>query len=207
MDCKHSKMFVEENSQPQQQQQQQLAKATAKSVQQLQQQQYAPVQTQTPLLHPLLLQDRSCLPLNQLPIDDFHLLENPNKYGEDEKQLRIKLTAVYRLIELNGWSMGIYNHVTVSICQLQLAFRRASGRFVVVSGLKSRSCSLTSQPASQSVSLINSSADWQPTWLVSSQVREVRWQHVAPADICGSQSLVGLSPAADAAAATQQPLA
>lgn len=50
-----------------------------------------------------------------LPIDDFHLLENPNKYSDDEKQLRIKLAAVYRLIELNGWAMGIYNHVTVSV--------------------------------------------------------------------------------------------
>ena len=50
-----------------------------------------------------------------LPIDDFHLLENPNKYTEDERQLRIKLAAVYRLIELNGWAMGIYNHVTVSV--------------------------------------------------------------------------------------------
>lgn len=53
-----------------------------------------------------------------LPIDDFHLLENANKYGEEEKQLRIKLAAVYRLIEINGWSMGIYNHVTVSISLL-----------------------------------------------------------------------------------------
>jgi hypothetical protein len=52
-----------------------------------------------------------------LPIDDFHLTESPNKYSEDERQLRIKLAAVYRLIELNGWSMGIYNHVTVS-CQI-----------------------------------------------------------------------------------------
>lgn len=49
------------------------------------------------------------------PIDDFHLLENPNKYGEEERQLRIKLAAVYRLIELNGWSMGIYNHVTAKL--------------------------------------------------------------------------------------------
>lgn len=49
-----------------------------------------------------------------MPIDDFHMLDNPNKYGDEEKQLRIKLTAVYRLIEINGWSMGIYNHVTVS---------------------------------------------------------------------------------------------
>lgn len=52
-----------------------------------------------------------------LPIDDFHLLENPNKYGEEERQLRIKVAAVYRLIELNGWAMGIYNHVTVSSIQ------------------------------------------------------------------------------------------
>lgn len=50
-----------------------------------------------------------------LPIDDFHMIDNPNKYSEDEKQLRIKLAAVYRLIEMNGWSMGIYNHVTVSV--------------------------------------------------------------------------------------------
>lgn len=49
-----------------------------------------------------------------MPIDDFHLLDNPNKYADEERQLRIKLTAVYRLIEINGWSMGIYNHVTVS---------------------------------------------------------------------------------------------
>lgn len=49
------------------------------------------------------------------PIDDFHLLDNPNKYHDDEKQLRIKLAAVYRLIELHGWSMGIYNHVTAKI--------------------------------------------------------------------------------------------
>lgn len=54
-----------------------------------------------------------------LPINDFHLLENANKYSEEEKQLRIKLAAVYRLIEMNGWSMGIYNHVTVSTCSLE----------------------------------------------------------------------------------------
>lgn len=57
-----------------------------------------------------------------LPIDDFYLLDNPNKYNEDEKQLRIKLTAVYRLIEQNGWSMGIYNHVTVKLEKLNDRF-------------------------------------------------------------------------------------
>lgn len=50
-----------------------------------------------------------------LPIDDFHLLDYPVKYSDEERQLRIKLTAVYRLIEKNRWSMGIYNHVTVSV--------------------------------------------------------------------------------------------
>lgn len=62
---------------------------------------------------PVLQQQPQQAPL--LPIDDFYMLENPNKYSEEEKQLRIKLTAVYRLIEQNGWSMGIYNHVTVSM--------------------------------------------------------------------------------------------
>jgi adducin len=50
-----------------------------------------------------------------LPIDDFYLTENPAKYSEDERQLRTKLAAVYRLIELNGWAMGIYNHVTAKL--------------------------------------------------------------------------------------------
>lgn len=50
-----------------------------------------------------------------LPIDDFNLLPEPDKYSDAEKQLRIKLTSVYRLIELNGWSMGIYNHITAKL--------------------------------------------------------------------------------------------
>lgn len=69
-----------------------------------------------------------------LPIDDFDLLETPNKYSDDERQLRIKLAAVYRLIELNGWSMGIYNHVTVSTPPL----------FAHLSPPSSRSCLLVS---------------------------------------------------------------
>ena len=35
-------------------------------------------------------------------------------YAKGEKVLRCKLAAVYRLIELHGWTQGIYNHVTVS---------------------------------------------------------------------------------------------
>lgn len=64
-----------------------------------------------------------------LPIDDFHLLDYPVKYNDEERQLRIKLTAVYRLIERNGWSMGIYNHVTVSVLSKNLTtFRRRRRR-------------------------------------------------------------------------------
>ena len=35
-------------------------------------------------------------------------------YAKGEKVLRCKLAAVYRLIDLYGWTQGIYNHVTVS---------------------------------------------------------------------------------------------
>ena len=34
-------------------------------------------------------------------------------YAKGEKLLRSKLAAVYRLIDLYGWTQGIYNHVTV----------------------------------------------------------------------------------------------
>ena len=37
------------------------------------------------------------------------------KYAKGEKVLRCKLAAVYRLIELRGWTQGIYNHVTVGL--------------------------------------------------------------------------------------------
>lgn len=37
------------------------------------------------------------------------------RYAKGEKQLRCKLASVYRLVELYGWSMGIYNHITVSV--------------------------------------------------------------------------------------------
>ena len=53
------------------------------------------------------------LGLSLFPIDDFDLVEESHRFSDGEKQLRIKMCAVYRLIEIYGWSMGIYNHVTV----------------------------------------------------------------------------------------------
>lgn len=37
------------------------------------------------------------------------------RYVKGEKNLRCKVAAVYRLVDLYGWSEGIYNHITVSI--------------------------------------------------------------------------------------------
>merc|ERR1719187_357006 len=39
------------------------------------------------------------------------------KYAKGEKVLRCKLAAVYRLIQLQGWTQGIYNHVTARVSQ------------------------------------------------------------------------------------------
>lgn len=47
------------------------------------------------------------------PINDIRGIDGL-KYAKGEKLLRCKLASVYRLVELYGWSMGIYNHITVS---------------------------------------------------------------------------------------------
>lgn len=46
------------------------------------------------------------------PINDIRGIDGL-KYAKGEKLLRCKLASVYRLVELYGWSMGIYNHITV----------------------------------------------------------------------------------------------
>lgn len=51
------------------------------------------------------------------PINDIRGIDGL-RYAKGEKLLRCKLASVYRLVELYGWSMGIYNHITVSLlCQ------------------------------------------------------------------------------------------
>lgn len=49
-----------------------------------------------------------------IPINDIRGVDGI-RYTKLEKLLRCKLAAVYRLIDLYGWSENIYNHVTVSI--------------------------------------------------------------------------------------------
>ncbi|KAK3094862.1 hypothetical protein FSP39_007183 [Pinctada imbricata] len=51
-----------------------------------------------------------------IPINDIRGTEGLG-YGKVEKILRCKLAACYRLIDLYGWSHGIYNHISVRINQ------------------------------------------------------------------------------------------
>jgi hypothetical protein len=43
-------------------------------------------------------------------------------YAKGEKLLRCKLAAVYRLVDLFGWSQGIYNHITVCYIHCKFIF-------------------------------------------------------------------------------------
>ena len=38
-------------------------------------------------------------------------------YTKAEKQLRCKLAAAYRLVDMHGWSQNVYNHITLRISQ------------------------------------------------------------------------------------------
>jgi len=51
-----------------------------------------------------------------MPINDIRGID-AMAYAKGEKQLRCKLAAVYRLIDLYGWTQGIYNHVTARVSQ------------------------------------------------------------------------------------------
>jgi len=56
-----------------------------------------------------------------VPINDIRGID-AMAYAKGEKQLRCKLAAVYRLIDLYGWTQGIYNHVTARVSQDQEHF-------------------------------------------------------------------------------------
>merc|ERR1719308_745345 len=51
-----------------------------------------------------------------VPINDIRGIDSM-VYAKEEKLLRCKLAAVYRLIDLHGWTQGIYNHVTARVSQ------------------------------------------------------------------------------------------
>jgi len=51
-----------------------------------------------------------------VPINDIRGIDSM-VYAKGEKLLRCKLAAVYRLVDLHGWTQGIYNHVTARVSQ------------------------------------------------------------------------------------------
>jgi len=51
-----------------------------------------------------------------IPINDIRGLEGMS-YTKQEKLTRCKLAAIYRLLDMYGWTQGIYNHVTVRVSQ------------------------------------------------------------------------------------------
>lgn len=56
-----------------------------------------------------------------IPINDIRGVDGL-RYTKGEKLLRCKLAAVYRLVDLYGWSENIYNHITVRVSQDQEHF-------------------------------------------------------------------------------------
>lgn len=48
-----------------------------------------------------------------IPINDIRGLEGMS-YTKNEKLLRCKLAAAYRLVDMYGWTQSIYNHISVS---------------------------------------------------------------------------------------------
>lgn len=49
-----------------------------------------------------------------IPINDIRGVDNV-AYAKGEKLLRCKLAALYRLVDLYGWSQNIYNHITLRV--------------------------------------------------------------------------------------------
>lgn len=50
------------------------------------------------------------------PINDIRGVDSL-KYDKNEKLLRCKVAAVYRLVDLHGWSQNIYNHISARLNQ------------------------------------------------------------------------------------------
>jgi adducin len=47
-----------------------------------------------------------------VPINDIRGVDSTG-YSKSERLLRCKVASLYRLVDLFGWSQGIYNHITV----------------------------------------------------------------------------------------------
>ncbi|ESO97018.1 hypothetical protein LOTGIDRAFT_115246 [Lottia gigantea] len=56
-----------------------------------------------------------------IPISDIRGVESTG-YSKAEKVLRCKLASLYRLIDMHGWTSGIYNHISARVSQEQEHF-------------------------------------------------------------------------------------
>ena len=56
------------------------------------------------------------------PINDIRGLEGMS-YTKNEKALRCRLAAAYRLADLHGWTQGINNHISLRISQVRQLMR------------------------------------------------------------------------------------
>ncbi|CAF1330849.1 unnamed protein product, partial [Didymodactylos carnosus] len=56
-----------------------------------------------------------------IPINDIRGIDSGG-YSKSERLLRCKLASLYRLVDLYGWSQGIYNHISARINQEQEHF-------------------------------------------------------------------------------------
>lgn len=58
-----------------------------------------------------------------VPINDIRGVESMG-YAKGEKIIRCKLAAVFRLMDLYGWTQGIYNQVSVIITLIILFIKK-----------------------------------------------------------------------------------
>ena len=74
-----------------------------------------------------------------IPINDIRGVETFG-YTKQEKVLRCKLAGCYRLVDLFGWTHGIFNHISVSLHAVHPVFCMLVGRAVQVKLTAGRVC-------------------------------------------------------------------
>lgn len=82
---------------------------------------------------------------SSIPVNDIRGVDG-FRYVKGEKLLRCKAAAVYRLVDLYGWSAGIYNHITVShyfssVYSYQTIFVMIVSHDILIPRCSSSSCS------------------------------------------------------------------
>jgi adducin len=65
-----------------------------------------------------------------VPINDIRGVDSTG-YSKSERLLRCKLASLYRLVDLFGWSQGIYNHITVRFFLELIEIKRQIVQFFV----------------------------------------------------------------------------